>query len=123
MVSHPEFSSTENCDRSATSEQTEAELYWLRQQVADLERENQALQADLQACQESHFQENVHSNRSSTHRLLAATAQVANALLTIAPFNQAVNTALQIIGEALETDRVCFVETVNSRSDSAFPDW
>ena len=43
-------------------------------------------------------------------RLLEATASAANALLTIENFDQAVNTALQIIGETLDVDRVCVGE-------------
>uniref|UniRef100_UPI0016847777 GAF domain-containing protein n=1 Tax=Oscillatoria sp. FACHB-1407 TaxID=2692847 RepID=UPI0016847777 len=65
------------------------------------------------------------------YRLLEATAQAVNALLTrcsadtarVAPLDQAVNTALQILGESLDTDRVNIHETVASPPDSAFPGW
>ncbi|BAT53142.1 GAF domain protein [Nostoc sp. NIES-3756] len=42
--------------------------------------------------------------------LLEATASVANVLLTVRDFDQAVNMALQIIGMSLDTDRVCVIE-------------
>lgn len=47
---------------------------------------------------------------SARDRLLEATASAANALLTVDSFDEAANTALQIIGEALDTDRVCVGE-------------
>lgn len=61
------------------------------------------------------------SNSSLEHRLLEATATAANALLTIAPFDQAVNTALQIIGEALDIDRVKILEWVFADSSNLYP--
>jgi PAS domain S-box-containing protein len=60
---------------------------------------------------------------SLEHRLLESTAQVANALLTITPFDRAVQTALQIIGEVLETDRVNVIENFEHPSDLSFPYW
>lgn len=44
------------------------------------------------------------------HRILEATAAVANALLTIDNLNEAVKTALQLIGESLDADRVAVIE-------------
>lgn len=55
------------------------------------------------------------------HRLLAATAKVANALLTIAPFDQAVNTALQILGRSLETDRAKVLECCFDDPSKSYP--
>jgi signal transduction histidine kinase len=46
------------------------------------------------------------------YSILEATAQATNALLTIPDFDQAVNTTLQILGEALETDRVKILEWI-----------
>lgn len=54
--------------------------------------------------------------------LLEATASAANALLTVDNFDQAVNMALQIIGESLDTDRVCVIENFWRLSES-FPCW
>ncbi len=57
------------------------------------------------------------------HRLLEATARVANALLTIAPLDVAVNAALQVMGEALDTDRVGVIENFDNPSDSSSVWW
>jgi signal transduction histidine kinase len=54
--------------------------------------------------------------------LLEATASVANVLLTIGNFDQAVNMALQIIGMSLDTDRVCVIEHFEQPSE-LFPRW
>ncbi|MBD2251311.1 GAF domain-containing sensor histidine kinase [Nostoc parmelioides] len=56
-----------------------------------------------------------------TH-LLEATASAANALLTVDNLDQAVNMALQIIGETLDTDRVCVIENFQ-RPSELFPGW
>ncbi|MBD2463580.1 GAF domain-containing protein [Oscillatoria sp. FACHB-1407] len=48
---------------------------------------------------------------------------MAYALSTIKDFDQAINTALQILGECLDADRVNLIETVDPPSDSAFPRW
>jgi signal transduction histidine kinase len=57
------------------------------------------------------------------HRLLEATAHAAKTLLTIAPLDQAVNTALQILGEVLDTNRINIIENFRSSSGSTFPGW
>ncbi|QYO63262.1 GAF domain-containing protein [Leptolyngbya sp. 7M] len=77
-----------------------------------LQAELTDLQSRLQICEQSAT--NLHDDRSSAleHRLLEATAIAANSLLTIANFDQVVNTALQILGEVLETDRVKILECV-----------
>lgn len=63
------------------------------------------------------------NNTSLEHRLLEATAEVANALLTITPFDAAVNTALQILTESLDTDRVNLLENFNPPFNSSFLHW
>ncbi|WP_427159303.1 GAF domain-containing protein [Aliinostoc sp. HNIBRCY26] len=47
---------------------------------------------------------------TSGERVLEATAAAANALLTINDLNEAVKTALKLIGEGLDTDRVAVIE-------------
>jgi signal transduction histidine kinase len=78
--------------------------------------------------QQSFLQDNaIAPDNSSTDtrrdRLLEATAIAANTLLTTDNFDAAVNTALQILGEALDTDRVNVIETFDSPSESPFPCW
>ncbi len=53
-------------------------------------------------------------------RILEATASAANALLTIENFDSAVNTALQIIGDSLDTDRVAVLENFDNLSEQAY---
>jgi len=92
--------------------------------LAILKQENAALRSRLQSCGQSQAMPQPSSSPSALeHRLLEATATAANALLTIAPFDQAVNTALQIIGEALETDRILVIENFAHPSNSSFLYW
>ena len=55
-------------------------------------------------------------------RLLKASANATSALLTITSLDDAVNTALKIIGEALDTDRVTVIEHFNCPEQS-LPCW
>lgn len=55
-------------------------------------------------------------------RVLEATAAAANALLTIENFDNAVNTALQIIGESLDNDRVVVLQNIH-RPSEPLPYW
>uniref|UniRef100_UPI001683814F GAF domain-containing protein n=1 Tax=Oscillatoria sp. FACHB-1407 TaxID=2692847 RepID=UPI001683814F len=91
---------------------------------ASLEQRFQQLQQEVAQLQQENEQLRQHANLSSVeHSLLEVTAQAANALLTIAPLEQAVNTALQILGESLDTDRIIVIENVDSFSESLFPSW
>ncbi|WP_019503587.1 GAF domain-containing protein [Pleurocapsa sp. PCC 7319] len=56
-------------------------------------------------------------------RILAATAEASNVLLTGAEFDEAVNTALQIIGESIDTDRVCVIENLHNLLKPSIPNW
>lgn len=56
-------------------------------------------------------------------RILEATASAANALLTLENFDSAVNTALQIISESLDTDRIVVIENFDNASDSLAVWW
>jgi PAS domain S-box-containing protein len=92
------------------SQQVEAQQTWLREperisqeRVAQLAKMNQELR--------------------QRDRILEATATAANALLSIENFDEAVNTALQIIGEALDTDRVAVIENFESPSESSSVYW
>jgi len=98
-----------------------------------LEQENALLRSRLQACEQSyailqaeggHHQSGQPPSASITEqRLWEATTATTNALLTITNFDEAVNTALQILGEALDTDRVNIIENFDLPHDSAFPGW
>lgn len=79
----------------------------LSDRLTVLEQENAALRTRLQSCERSQakLQPDL-SDSTLEYRLLEATATVANTLLISAPFDRAINTALQIIGEALDSDRV-----------------
>jgi signal transduction histidine kinase len=104
----------------------------LTEYLAELEQENARLRAEVVGYRKHQFltqqqgqaaQEPVTELAETPHdRILEATAAAANALLTVNDFGKAVNTALQILGEALNTDRVNIIEVV-ATSDSAFPDW
>jgi GAF domain-containing protein len=117
----------------------------LHDRLSTLEQENALLKSHLQSCERSYavlqaevaehrqrqqdepvqqlMAEQVMVNTSLGHRLLEATAQAANALLTIADFDAAVNTALQILGEALETDRLAIHENFDDAIDPSFKCW
>lgn len=55
-------------------------------------------------------------------RIFEATISASNALLTIENFDEAVNTALQIIGEKLDSDRVAVIQNLDSPANK-FPQW
>jgi signal transduction histidine kinase/PAS domain-containing protein len=121
----------------------------LHDRLAALEQENATLRSRLESCERSHavLQAEVARYRqpnqdgqagakgattpelastcssSLEQHLLETTAEVARALLTLTPLDAAVNTALRMIGEALDTDRVILIENFASPSDSAFPGW
>ncbi|MBF2088797.1 MAG: GAF domain-containing protein [Synechococcales cyanobacterium K44_A2020_017] len=78
-------------DRQRTQQ---ALLQTEQQRLADLAQVNEVLQA--------------------RDRLLEATAIAANTLLSTANFDNAVNTALQLIGETLDTDRVKVLECMDN---------
>jgi PAS domain S-box-containing protein len=119
----------------------------LPDRLSALEQENAMLRSRLQACEQSHalLQAEVAEYRrreqdrqaqtepepigelttlsdSLEHRLLEATAIAANTLLTIEDFDQSVNTALKILGESLETDRINVIEFFDHSSDP-LPHW
>jgi GAF domain-containing protein len=96
----------------------------LSDRLTALEQENAALRSRLQSCEcsQAKLQPDL-SGSTLEHRLLEATATVANTLLMSAPFDRAINTALQIIGEALDSDRINVIENFNHPSDSSFPYW
>jgi PAS domain S-box-containing protein len=120
----------------------------LHDRLAALEQENATLRSRLQSCERSHailqaevaqYQRHnqdgqelsrqeattelvAPSGSSLEHRLLETTAAVAHALLTLSPLNVAINTALQMIGECLETDRVAVIENFDVPSNR-LPSW
>ena len=56
-------------------------------------------------------------------RILAATAKASNVLLTGEDLDEAVNKALQIIGETIDTDRVGIIENFENPSDPSYLYW
>ena len=60
---------------------------------------------------------------SKRDRILAATAEAASILLTGENIDRAVNQALQIIGENIDTDRIAIVENFSNPADSKYPYW
>lgn len=91
----------------------------LQAQVAQLEQENAELRQNLKRSVELETRNRLLESRDC---ILEATANVATALLTVEDFDAAVNTALKIIGECLETDRVSIIENID-RPFASFPDW
>jgi len=100
--------------------------------LAALEQENAMLRAHIQSCERScavlqaeiaAYRRDNQDRHSLEHRLLEATATVANTLLSIEDFDTAVNIALKILGEALETDRLAIADNVASQSGSSLPSW
>ncbi|MDZ8050677.1 MAG: GAF domain-containing protein [Aulosira sp. ZfuVER01] len=79
-----------NADITEVQEAQQTLLGGEQERVAKLEAQNRLLE-----------------NRD---RILEATATAANALLTIENFDEAVNTALKLIGESLDCDRVAVIE-------------
>ncbi|MBD0269332.1 MAG: PAS domain S-box protein, partial [Cyanobacteria bacterium Co-bin8] len=96
----------------------------LQAQIAALEQENSALRATLvdSKKQSSSAAYGSSSPPASADRLLQATAIAANTLLSIANFDEAVNTALRVLGEALGSDRINVIENFDSPSESS-PHW
>lgn len=76
------------------------EVVLVHTDVTELKQSEQELQARAAQLEETNH----------LLRILEATASAANALLTVDNFDEAVNTAVQIIGETLDTDRVCVGE-------------
>jgi PAS domain S-box-containing protein len=75
----------------------------IQQQLADLTTQNEVL-----------------NNRD---RMLDTTAMAVNALLTINDFERSIDTALQILGEGLQIDRVSVLQNFPPPADSSFPYW
>jgi signal transduction histidine kinase/PAS domain-containing protein len=98
-------------------------LTQLHDRLSALEQENALLRSQLQSCEHSYALLQLSVSNSSEHCLLEATVAAANALLTISNFDAAVNSALQIIGGALDGDRVNVIENFDYSADSLFPYW
>ena len=102
---------------------------WVSQ--IDITELREAQQALLKAEQErSQELENLNAELQQTFaclenrdRILEATTAATNVLLTADNLDTAVNAALQIIGESLDTDRVAVIENFDCPSDSFFPCW
>ncbi|MBD3885347.1 GAF domain-containing protein [Phormidium tenue FACHB-886] len=94
-------------------EQVDEQLANLQAQLVMLKQENHELRSRLQSYEHSQATQQLKgSDSASEHRLLAATASAANALLTNNDPDQAINSALRILGESLETDRIQILESL-----------
>ena len=93
-----------------SKKQTEQKILLERQKTRQLEERNQILQQRDREVRQS-------------YRILKATAEAANVLLTEVDFDRAVNKALQIIGQTLDTDRVTVVENWHNPSTPNIPHW
>lgn len=91
----------------------------LQKRIAALEQENTLLKQTLADLWELEQRYRLLEN---CDRILEATVSASNALLTIENFDEAVNTALQIIGEKLDSDRVAVIENLDSPPDE-LPRW
>lgn len=90
----------------------------------DITQLRQTQQALLQAEQERAAElAQVNQELRQRDRILEATAMAANALLTLNNFDEAVNKALQIIGESLDTDRVVVIENFVLQSEPSSVYW
>ncbi|MBW4642065.1 MAG: GAF domain-containing protein [Goleter apudmare HA4340-LM2] len=96
----------------------EESIALLLQQIANLKDENLGLLTAVAIAQK---QETV-AQKQRGDRILAATTTAANALLTIDNFDAAINTALKVIGESLDYDRVSVIEHFDIPSTS-LPGW
>ena len=84
-------------------EQIERSILLEQQRVSQLEKYNQVLQ--------------------QRDRILEATAKASNVLLTGNNLDEAINGALQIIGESIDTDRIAIMENFDNSADSSLPYW
>lgn len=108
-----------------------SDIATLQDHLTMLEQENETLRSRLQACEHSHrmLQTEVaelrrrEQIRQGRDRLLEAMATATNALLGITQFDEAVNTALQIIGESLECDRITVIENFDHPDDGSVVYW
>ncbi len=102
----------------------------IERQAKDVELRN--VQKNLLQTEQRRSQELEHLNTELIHaidrlqtrdRLLEVTAMAANALLTLDDFDEAMNTTLKIMGEALQTDRVKVLEHFFENQSSDFPNY
>ena len=90
-----------------------------QKRMAALEQENTILKQRLA---DSSAVEQRYRLLESRDRIFEATISASNALFTIENFDEAVNTALQIIGEKLDSDRVAVIENLDSPPEQ-LPRW
>lgn len=110
--------------QSVPSTKLEQPVQQLQEEIAQLRQENEQLrqqketefsieivnQQQKTTQQQTQALEKANPELWQSDRLLEITAIAASALLTIENFDEAVKTALQIIGKGLETDRVTVIE-------------
>ncbi|MBE9198864.1 MULTISPECIES: GAF domain-containing protein [unclassified Nodularia (in: cyanobacteria)] len=92
----------------------------LQEDINTLQHENMGMQTAITIALE---QKKAVPESAAANRLLEATAAAAKALLTIDNFDTAVSTALQIIGESLDCDRITVIENFENPSNLRLPHW
>lgn len=122
--------------QSVPSTKLEQQVQQLQEEIAQLRQENEQLrqqketefsmeivnQQQKTTQQQTQALEKANPELWQPDRLLEITAIAASALLTIENFDEAVKTALQTIGEGLETDRVTVIENFTLPSKE-LPGW
>lgn len=122
--------------QSVPSTKLEQQVQQLQEEIAQLRQENEQLrqqketefsieivnQQQQTTQQQTQALEKANPELWQSDRLLEITAIAASALLTIENFDEAVKTALQTIGEGLETDRVTVIENFTLPSKE-LPGW
>ncbi len=95
-----------------------------RNRRAKEEAERNILLERKQAAQERAIQLQEHNRvLEQRDRILSATAEASNVLLAEDDFDEAVNRALQIVGESIDTDRIVIVEIFENPSDPSYLYW
>ncbi len=92
----------------------------LQEDINTLQQENMGMQTAIAIALE---QKKAVLEQTPPARLLSATAAATTALLTIDNFDAAVNTALQIMGESLDCDRVTVIENFQFPSNPTVAHW
>ncbi|MBE9045784.1 GAF domain-containing protein [Pleurocapsales cyanobacterium LEGE 10410] len=90
---------------------------------AEQERSQQLESLNLELQQTVNNLETRDRQLQQSYRILEATAKASNVLLTGNNLDEAVNQALQIIGESIDTDRIGIAKNWNNPSKPSIPHW
>lgn len=90
---------------------------------AEQARSQQLEELNLELQQTVNSLQNRDRQLQQRDRIMAATTEASNVLLTGNNLDEAVNRALEIIGESIDTDRIAIVENFNNPEDSLHLYW